>query len=293
MQPGTGRARAGTPTVRCHCIQVWHSFAFWHIGLYRDELQQKCIPKYIDRMQQLRSLITLSPRSWLGLCQVCNRWPAQPVCSECLARFAPLQQRCITCAVNIIGTYTQCGACLTSAEPSPISRCVAALDYGYPWDRLIARWKFGGETGWSWLWSQLLWRDAQTRALWQQASHVMAVPVGPNRLVKRGFNQAWELTKALHRQAGAASPAALPQGLVRLRETADQHTLPRAQRLRNLQGVFAPHPRSTTVWRGGHVLVVDDVMTTGATLHAAAQCLLDAGAQRVSALVLARTPLPD
>ena len=84
----------------------------------------------------------------------------------------------------------------------------------------------------------------------------------------------------------------LPQALVRLRETADQHSLPRAQRLRNLQGALAPHPGHAAAWRGGHVLLVDDVSTTGATLQAAAQCLIDGGAVRVSALVLARTPPP-
>ena len=75
-----------------------------------------------------------------------------------------------------------------------------------------------------------------------------------------------------------------------MRDTPDQHSLPRAQRLQNLRGAFAAHPQHRPNLAGAHVLLVDDVSTTGATLEAAAQALLDGGAARVHALVLARTP---
>lgn len=81
--------------------------------------------------------------------------------------------------------------------------------------------------------------------------------------------------------------------LVRLVDTADQHSLSREQRLLNLRGVFAPHPERVAHLRAAHVLLVDDVTTTGATLQAAAQALLQAGAARVCALVFARTPPPQ
>lgn len=248
--------------------------------------------QYIDRMPLPSPLIALSTRLVPGRCQVCARWPAQPVCDECLARFASPRRRCTACAAPLEAAHALCGACLTLPHASPLSRCVAVVDYGYPWDGLIARWKFGGETGWSGLWARLLWRDTQTHDLWRSASHVVPVPVSPDRLAQRGFNQAWELVKALQCQAGREGPRPLPQALVRLRETADQHSLPRAKRMRNLQGALAPHPGHAATWRGGHVLLVDDVSTTGATLQAAAQCLIDGGAARVSALVLARTPPP-
>lgn len=184
-----------------------------------------------------------------------------------------------------------CGACLMQQPPATVAQCVATLDYRYPWDGLIARWKFGGESGWSDFWAGLMLADPAAQALWDPRAFVVAIPMGPHGLARRGYNQAWELVKALHRRQPGPTP--LAQGLVRLRETAEQHNLPRAERLRNLHGAMAVHPHAAVALRGAHVLLVDDVRTTGATLEAAAQALLAAGAGPVSALVLARTPEPD
>jgi ComF family protein len=122
----------------------------------------------------------------------------------------------------------------------------------------------------------------------QACDLVVPIPLTTARLASRGYNQAWELVKALR----AAAPGELAQNdaLVRLGETPDQHSLSREQRLRNLQGAFAAHPLHAARLAGARVLLVDDVTTTGATLHSAAQALLLAGAQQVSALVFARTP---
>ena len=84
---------------------------------------------------------------------------------------------------------------------------------------------------------------------------------------------------------------ATPTGtLLRLQTTDAQSGLPRAQRLRNLQGVFAIEPGRAASLRGQRVVLLDDVMTTGATLHAAALALREAGAAHITAVVLARTP---
>jgi predicted amidophosphoribosyltransferase len=72
-------------------------------------------------------------------------------------------------------------------------------------------------------------------------------------------------------------------------DTAPQRTLDREGRLRNVRGAFAVEPSRTARVQGRHMLLVDDVMTSGASLHAAALALRQAGAARVSALVLART----
>lgn len=184
-----------------------------------------------------------------------------------------------------------CGACLVQQPPASVSHCVAAVEYHYPWDRLIGRWKFKGDCGWSPFWAGLMLQPPEAKDLWGHCNVVVPIPIGPIGLARRGYNQAWELVKAMHRQQ--PGPMALPQGLVRLRETAEQHSLPRAERLRNLRGAFAAHPGAAAQLAQAHVLLVDDVRTTGATLEAAALALLDAGATEVSALVLARTPEPD
>lgn len=174
--------------------------------------------------------------------------------------------------------------------PRPLQTCVAVVDYAFPWDGLVARFKFRNQPGWADPLAELMLRRPEAWALMQTCTRLVPIPVTPVRLAERGYNQAWELAKALHRRAAPATLRALPEALVRVRETADQHQLPREQRLRNLRGAFAAHPDHASHLAQAHVLLVDDVTTTGATLLAAAQALQQAGAGRVSALVLARTP---
>jgi ComF family protein len=232
-----------------------------------------------------------------GICQVCGAWPRQPVCEACAQRFAGPTSRCTVCAAPVPEGLRRCGACLVRAEPPPVQTCIAAVDYAYPWDHLIARFKFQGEPGWATPFAQQMLRNPLTRELLAQAELMVPVPLTPPRLGERGHNQAWELVKALRVRARlqglAPAVPARADALVRLTEVPDQHSLSREQRLRNLNGVFAAHPERLACIRAAHVLLVDDVTTTGATLHAAAQALRQAGAACVSALVFARTPPPD
>jgi ComF family protein len=110
---------------------------------------------------------------------------------------------------------------------------------------------------------------------------VVPVPLHTRRLAKRGFDQAWLLAREVARAIGAE---ARPRALRRVRSTPPQVGLGRAERERNVRGAFAaalPLP-------GRDILLVDDVSTTGATLHACAEALLQAGARSVHGLVLAR-----
>lgn len=187
-----------------------------------------------------------------------------------------------------------CGACLTRSDAPAVENCVAAVDYAYPWDGLIARFKFRSEPGWAQPFAQRLLQVPLTLTLLQTRPLMVPIPLTATRLGERGYNQAWELVKALQAQS-RRHPTAPPcdtraTALVRLGETPDQHSLGRDARLRNLRGVFAAHPAHVHLLLGRHVLLVDDVTTTGATLHTAAQALLQAGADRVSALVFACTP---
>lgn len=232
-----------------------------------------------------------------GICQVCGGWPARPVCDACAKRFAGPASRCTLCAAQVPDGLSRCGACLTRGTPSAVQACAAAVDYAWPWDRLIARFKFRGEPGWATPFAREMLRAPLARDLLAECGLMVPVPLTPTRLGERGHNQAWELVKAVQRQALVQRiPVPLrasPDALVRLVEVPDQHSLTRAQRLQNLRGVFAAHPERVVDIRAAHVLLVDDVTTTGATLQAAAQALLQAGAARVSALVFARTPPPD
>ena len=226
--------------------------------------------------------------AWPGICQVCGHWPAQPVCDACVVRFAVPRLRCLACATPLDQEQTVCGACQTRKAHPLLTRCVAAVDYAYPWDELIARFKFRDEPGWAAPLAARLLQAPGATALLQASDWLVPVPLSPARLASRGYNQAWELVKALRRQA-PGTPAGLPDALVRLGEAPDQHSLPREQRLRNLRGAFAAHPDHARTMSGRRLLLVDDVSTTGTTLRSAAQALRQAGAADVSALVIART----
>jgi ComF family protein len=169
---------------------------------------------------------------------------------------------------------------------------VAAVDYAYPWDRLVSRFKFRGEPGWATPMADLMLRAPGAQASLAACDLLVPVPLTGTRLASRGYNQSWELIKAIRRSplAAGAAPDAQANVLLRIGQGPDQHELPREQRLHNLQGAFVVHPQQAARLAGARVLLVDDVSTTGATLQAGARALLNAGAQRVSGLVFAHTP---
>jgi ComF family protein len=217
-------------------------------------------------------------------CAVCRAWPARPVCDACVARFAPPAPRCRTCALPLPAGVAQCGDCLL--HPPPLDACVAACAYEWPWPDCIAQFKFHGETGWAAPLATLLRSVPWVEPALEQCDLVLPMPLARERLRERGFNQALELARRL---APDKIDAAL---LLRTRETPAQSGLARAERLRNLRGAFALEPLRAAGVRGRRIVLVDDVMTSGASLFAAAEVLRDAGAAHVAAIVLARTELP-
>lgn len=163
---------------------------------------------------------------------------------------------------------------------------VAAVDYGFPWDALIARFKFQGEPELAGPLAALL-ADAVVRFAPPPVDVVLPVPLAPARLTQRGYNQAWELARRVARALGIAAHA---DRLLRPADTAHQAELSRAERQRNLLGAFMVDPRQRAQLEGRRVALVDDVMTTGATADEASATLLRAGVRDVQLWVLARTP---
>ncbi len=179
-----------------------------------------------------------------------------------------------------------CGACL--ADPPAFDTCTVACDYAFPWDRLIADFKFNARVELAAPLGQRLLeavrRDGGPLPQW-----VLPVPLAPQRLAERGYNQAWELARRVARELGCRAHARL---LDRPLPGLHQAELGLAQRRSNLRGAFVPRPARPVSLHGQHLAVVDDVMTSGATLGEAAAALRRAGAARVDAWVLARTPAP-
>jgi len=218
-------------------------------------------------------------------CAVCRAWPSQPVCDACVARFAPPAPRCATCALPVPEGVAQCGDCLR--QPPPLDACLAACAYVWPWPECIARFKFHGDPGQAAPLATLLRSTPWVEPALERARLVLPMPLAPGRLRQRGFNQANELARRL---APRKTDAHL---LLRIRETPAQSGLTRAERLANLRGAFALEPLRAAAVQGQRIVLVDDVMTSGASLFAAAQVLRTGGAQHITAVVLARTERPD
>lgn len=210
-------------------------------------------------------LLCGAPSGKETLCPACHAdlpWHDAPQCPACALPTA---------------TATLCGHCL---QKSPaFDRTVAAFSYAFPLDALIQALKYS---------HQLTALTPLAVALSQKAQAaprpdiLIAMPLHPLRLRERGFNQALELAKIVSQTLDLPLPM---DGAKRIRATAPQVGLPWKERIGNLRGAFS----CSLDLHGKHVAILDDVMTTGASLHELALALRRQGAREISAWVVART----
>lgn len=208
--------------------------------------------------------------------------PGTDLCPACTAGLPWNAPACPCCAVPLPGAPTPappCGTCQRRAPPLDATH--AAFVYRAPLDRLLPRFKFHRDLA-----AGRLLADAMAMrfAALPRPAALLPVPLHQGRLRRRGYDQALELARPLARALGLPL---LDTALVRTRATAPQSELDAGARRCNLRDAFAVRigARLPT-----HVALVDDVMTTGATLHAAARSLRRAGVTRIEAWVCARVP---
>jgi ComF family protein len=235
--------------------------------------------EYIDSM--FRRLIDSLANTVPSQCAVCHTWPAAPVCEPCVVRFAQPVPRCQTCALAVPAGIVCCGACVKS--PPPLDACVAAVSYIFPWADLISSYKFRSNPGWSSWFAMLLRSTPWSEPALDKTDFVLPMPLSRQRLQSRGFNQALTLARALD--------AAKTRGdiLLRIKDTPAQSSLNLADRLHSVTDAFAVEPLMAAQLKGKRIVLVDDVMTSGASLYAAAKTLKAAGANHVTGMVIART----
>ncbi len=200
------------------------------------------------------------------------------LCDDCVRELPTLRDPCRLCGASAIPGTGLCPACTTRRPP--LDRTVCALAYTSPVDHLVGRLKFHRDLRVVPALAGLLLRSVApgTGTDW-----LAPVPIATPRLRKRGFNQALELarvvskgtgveiTRVAHRRRGADTPqSSLP-------DTSARHA--------NVAHAFLARARIS-----GRVAIVDDVVTTGATVNALARCLKRAGASRVEVWAVARTP---
>ena len=199
-----------------------------------------------------------------------------------LSALAP--PRCAACDEPVSTMVAFCAACASQMEPlGPMSAgAIAAFAYGGPVTRALARCKYEDRPDLARPLGDLLWRAVEPWAATLRDACVVPVPLHPERLAERGFNQSALLATRIAPRLGA--PFA-PRALVRTSDSTRQATLDRRARARNAARAFLVRaPRQV---QGRPVLLVDDVRTTGATLDACTLALLAAGATHVGWAVVA------
>ncbi|MDD3030019.1 MAG: ComF family protein [Alphaproteobacteria bacterium] len=191
---------------------------------------------------------------------------------------------CVRCGIPFdvpMGNDTLCATCLTA--PPPYEKARSALLYDDASRRLILGFKHGDRLHVVQALAQ--WMARSGHDLWENADVLVPVPLHRWRLFHRRYNQAALLAKELSR---LTKKPFLPDSLCRTRKTASQGRLTRKERQQNVKGAFAVPTRKRQNIEGKSVVLIDDVMTTGATVEECAWELLGSGARAVYVLTLAR-----
>ncbi|GGY81198.1 phosphoribosyltransferase family protein [Pseudoduganella plicata] len=219
-------------------------------------------------------------------CALCGAYGRDALCPPCRGQFfRGGDRRCPVCAEPLPdgSAVVPCGRCV--AQRPAYDATVAAASYAMPLDRLVLELKFGGRLAHARLFAQQIARAVDEVPALERPALLCPVPLGPARLAERGFNQALEIARPLGRLLDIAVSPRLTQ---RVQETAAQSKLRGSARRANMAHVFAVPDR--TLVAGRHIGIVDDVMSSGQTLHELAAVLKRHGAARVTNLVFARTP---
>lgn len=223
----------------------------------RSKIKQVMLPQ--------QCLLCAAPAGNDGICPDCNAdlpWQHDPCCPVCALPS---------------GTGEVCGACLQ--HPQAFDATLAPLKYQFPINLVLQRYKYAGLLAVAEVTGELLADSLRGKS---KPDLIIPMPLHSSRLLERGFNQAAEIARVV------SSKLDIPLELhacSRTRATKPQAGLSLQERKKNLRGVFACRQPLA----GKHVILLDDVMTTGASLNELAQTVKDAGAVRVECWVVVRT----
>jgi ComF family protein len=248
-------------------------------GLYALDLTLRAARQALDLVLPPLCLVCRAPvgdaHSLCPACWSAMRFIGPPYCDRCGLPFEHEQ-----------ATGGVCPGCL--AHPPAFARARAVLRYDEASKKLILRFKNADRVHAAPALARWLARAGSD--LVAASDVIVPVPLHWRRLLRRRYNQSALIAKALARQAGLDWA---PDALRRLRPTPSQGGLSARQRRANVRGAFAVSPRQRPKIAARRILLIDDVLTTGATLDAAAKALRRAGAAEVAALAVARVVKAD
>jgi ComF family protein len=209
-------------------------------------------------------------------CLLCDETNSETaICQHCLADLPwhPTNS-CMQC--GLVANSLICGHCLK--QPPYYDRTHAVFNYIYPVDALLQHYKYRHALHLSQAMGELL----SEKLIGKNLDTLIAMPLHPNRILDRGFNQSLEIAKI------AAKISAIPLDIVschRVKDTPPQASLALKARISNIKGAFI----CTGDFRGKRIAIIDDVMTSGASLNELAKTIKGAGASEVHCFVIART----
>lgn len=229
-------------------------------------------PTFLNIRSKINHLLAAQP------CLLCGAMSHDGLCcAACNAGLSRLTSaHCPVCALPTRAGEV-CGQCLK--QPPHFEHTVAAFSYSFPVNQLIKALKFHERL----ILVNFLADELATRIV-LRPDCLIAMPLHPSRLRERGFNQSQLLARRI---AGCLNIPLLAAACQRIRDTPPQSSLPWKERDQNMRQAFAVSPDANV--RDRHVAIVDDVMTSGASMGALARALKQAGASEVSAWVVART----
>lgn len=210
-------------------------------------------------------------------CLLCGSTATEDFCPPCYNSLPHLSSHhCPVCALPTEEARV-CGACL--AHPPAFDHTLAAVNYAFPVDALLHSLKYQANLALVPVLADLLLARIDRNVL---PDFIVPMPLHAVRLQERGFNQAIEIARRISKRSGVPL---LPALCRRVRDTASQTGLPWKERKKNIRNAFDCDGNLN----GKRIVIVDDVMTTGATLNELARVLRKCGAAHISVWVIART----
>lgn len=226
-------------------------------------------------------MLTIASLCWL--CQCPLHLPAQGICSLCMKHLPVAPPCCPRCGLPSAGGHLNCGRCLQ--KPPPWDAMICASPYEIPVSTLVLRLKFSKCPELDTTLARLLllrWQERYRQSSLPRPDVILSVPLHRRRYFSRGYNQSELLARPLARWLHCQY---LPGALTRDRQTTSQQSLTERQRKWNLRKAFTCHASL----RGQHVMLIDDVVTTGSTVREISKILRNQDVASLQIACICRT----